>query len=312
MNDILKVDTICDYNSSIGIETLCPLVTVVDYAQVEQMDYVRKSYGLYAVFLKDKIDGEICYGSDLYDYETNSLVFIAPGQVAGVEHSRNASPSGWALLFHPDLICNTPLAVRMKEYVFFSYEIKKALVIQRQEQILVTTFLKMINEELLNETDHHTQYILSSLIESLLNYCLRFYSRQFNGSIQTCSGIPERFEYLLDDYFSGRKLQWQHIPTTSSCAEKLHLSSNYFGMIVKKETGRSATEHIQMKLVEQAKYMMADTGKSISEVSYELGFKYPHHLSRVFKKITGQTPDEFRKLLLPKENVCRKRSGAIS
>ena len=294
MNDILNIDTVYDYNHMLGMDTVNPLVTVVDYSSVDKMNYIHKSYGVYAVFLRDNFIGEVHYGMDKYDYQENGLIFIAPGQAAGVHDVADTPLKGWAMLFHPDLIRNTPLESRMKEYMFFSYSVNKALQLWRKERHLIINLLIMIRKELAHDIDRNSKHIIASFIEVLLNYCLRFYDRQFAGRTPVTTNILGRFEHLLDDYYTTGKARREGILTTAYCAQKLHISPNYFGTLMKNTTGKTVKEHIQIRVVEQTKHLIANTDKTISEVAYELGFSYPHHLSRIFKRITGYSPNEYR------------------
>lgn len=296
MSDILNLNTIQDYNEFLGLETLNPLVGIVDFTDVKVLKHRRKRFNFYAIFLKDKIHGPLVYGRGKYDYQEGTLVFMAPGQVGGIDDDgETANPGGHALLFHPDLIRDTPLARKMKEYTFFSYEVNEALHMSERERQTILNCFNEIKEELRHNIDKHTRSIITANIEVLLNHCLRFYDRQFVTRQLVNKDVLSRFEDLMIDYFDSDKPQQIGLPTVNWCAEKLHFSSNYFGDLVKKETGKSAIEYIHFMVINKVKDLLLGSDKTVSEIAYEVGFQYPHHLSRMFKKITGLTPNEYRK-----------------
>lgn len=289
------MDSVGDYNAYVGQETVCPLVSVIDFSQVRPLRHVRKSYGFYAVFLKDLKCGELKYGRNYYDYQEGTLVFISPGQVAGNDdNGETFRIHGYALLFHPDLFKGTSLARRMKEYSFFSYNSRESLHMSEKERRLFLNGLRDIREELEQGTDRHTKSIVAAHIEVLLNLCMRFYDRQFNTREKVNKDVLTQFERLLESYFESDKPERLGLPSVQHFADELHLSANYFGDLVKKETGRTPQEHIRLHLVNKAKELLCGTRQSVSEIAYRLGFKYPGHLNRVFKKSAGCTPLEFR------------------
>ncbi|TAL75926.1 MAG: AraC family transcriptional regulator, partial [Bacteroidetes bacterium] len=280
-----------------GIETLNPLVSVYDLSGMRLIPTTRVHFGFYCIFLKESICGDLKYGCNYYDYQEGTLVFIAPGQVVGIGNKPgNPHPKGWALLFHPDLIRGTSLSQHIKEYTFFSYEANEALHLSEKERQIILDCLNKIDHELHQSIDKHSKKLIANNIELLLNYCMRFYDRQFITRSQVNKDILVRFENLLDNYLKSEMTKTIGLPTVKYCADQLHLSSNYFGDLIKKETGKSAQEHIQLKLIDIAKVRIFDTSKSVSEIAYELGFKHPQHFSRMFKNETGYTPNEYRSL----------------
>ncbi|HLY71095.1 MAG TPA: helix-turn-helix transcriptional regulator [Puia sp.] len=297
MEKIIKLDTVSQFNSRRGQETLHPLVTVLDQSKSKPLYPARFVSGLYIVFLKEVKCGELKYGRSNYDYEEGTLVFIAPGQVYGIDESMKAvQPKGWALAFHPDLIHGTSLGRHIKEYNFFAYDVNEALhVSEREKQVVLECFHKILYE-LSHAIDKHSKNLMVSNIELLLNYCVRFYDRQFITRDNIHKDVLVRFEALLDDYFQSGKPQALGLPAVGYCAGQMHLSANYFGDLVKKETGKSAQEYIQDKLIDVAKEKIFDANKSISEIAFEMGFKYPQHFTRLFKQRVGQSPNEFRSL----------------
>ena len=295
MDEILRLDHVCQYNEMMGCETLHPLVSVVDFSKCPPVKPSHKSFGFYAVMLKDFKCGELRYGRHYYDYQEGTLVFFAPGQTGGVDNNGvSFQPKGWALLFHPDLLLGTPLGHNMKDYTFFSYEANEALHLSEQERETVLDCLHKIEAELQHAVDRHSKNLIVTNIELLLNYCIRFYDRQFITRCNVNKDVLTRFENLLDDYFVSGKSQSIGLPSVQYFADQLHLSSNYFGDLIKKETGKSAQEYIQVKLINVAKDRVFDTSKTLNEIAYELGFKYPQHFSRLFKNRVGCSPNEYR------------------
>jgi len=297
MEEIFKLENVSQYNTLMGQETLHPLVSVINCSNSGMIQYMRMNLGFYAIFLKDVKCGDMRYGRNNYDYQKDTLVFVAPGQVIGFDNiGEYFQPQGWALVFHPDLIRGTSLAHKMKEYTFFSYEVNEALHLSDKEEQIVLDCLNKIDFELRQSIDKHSKTLIVSNIELLLNYCIRFYDRQFITRGNANSDILVKFEKILDDYFESDKPQTVGLPSVGYCAECLHLSANYFGDLIKKETGKSAQEYVQLKLIEIGKEKVLDTTKSINEIADELGFKYSQHFTRMFKKTTGYTPNEYRSL----------------
>jgi len=294
-NDIRLIETVDAYNKLLNVETRHPLVSVIDLSQTPPMRHMRHVFGFYAVFLKEVKCGDLIYGRRYYDYQEGTLVCIAPGQVAGIEDNGEVfRPKGWALCFHPDLIRGTSLGQHMKEYTFFSYEANEALHLSEREREMAIECFRKIAHELEHAIDRHSKRLIATNIELLLNYCLRFYERQFITRQEVNLDVLARFERLLDDYFADDRPRREGFPTVKFCADALCLSPNYFGDLVKKETGRTAQEYIRSKMIGIAKDRMHDPAKTIGEVAYELGFQYPQHFSRLFKKATGLTPNQYR------------------
>lgn len=300
MSEIKDLVTVNDYCAGISLSALHPLVSVVDISEgnwsgKKNVEAVR--YNFYAVFLKQGENCVLKYGRQNYDYQDGTLVFIAPGQVVNIAHiPSNYKPAGYALLFHPDLLLRTNLGKVMDKYSFFSYELHEALHISQRERQIVLDCFNMIRYELSQGIDKHSKSLIVSNIELFLNYCVRFYDRQFITRDNVQKGIIERFEALLNGYFLSDKPQTTGLPSVAWCASELNLSPNYFGDLIKKETGKTAQEYIQSKVIEVAKERIFDQSKSISQVAYELGFKYPQHFTRLFKQWVGQSPNEFRML----------------
>jgi AraC-like DNA-binding protein len=295
MKKILNFDTISEYNDFNNHETLHPLVSVIDFSKAKERTGNTMNFGIYCIFLKEVNCGDLKYGRHYYDYQKGTLVFIAPGQFIDVENKTDFyQPMGNALVFHPDLIRGTSLAGRMNDYTFFNYNTNEALHLSEKERHLVLDLFSKINDELQHSVDKHSKKLIASSIELFLNYCERFYDRQFITREDVNKGILERFENLLRGYFSSDNPTEIGLPSVAYCADELNLSANYFGDLIRKETGKSAKEYIQSKIIDVAKDELVDSDKTINEIAYELGFKYPQHFSRMFKKTAGTSPSEYR------------------
>jgi AraC-like DNA-binding protein len=271
---------------------------MLDLSKAIPMPAQNFHFGLYAIYLKELECGELSYGRGKYDYQEGTLVFIAPGQVLGIQPKVKAfEPKGWALLFDPEFIRGTSLGRIIKDYSFFSYDVNEALHISDNERSIIVDCFKKIQFELESEIDKHSKRLISSNIELLLNYCQRFYYRQFITRENTHKGLLEKFENLLLAYFNSDLLLKNGIPTVSYCAKELNLSPNYFGDLVKKESGVSALDYIRTAVIDRAKDKILESNKSVSDVAYELGFRYPQHFSRLFKLKVGVPPTHYKRLV---------------
>nr|WP_294874732.1 AraC family transcriptional regulator [uncultured Pedobacter sp.] len=295
MKDVERIDTVRQYNESMGVDTLHPLVSVVNFDEIPTYQYFRRYMGVYAVFLKYIKCGDMRYGCQPYDYEDGTLVFISPGQVYGIDSKGEIiKPSGKALVFHTDLIVGTHLGKHIKDYSFFSYGVNEALHLSKKERATINDCFEKISSEIDLNIDKHSKTLIVSNIELFLNYCMRFYDRQFLTRTNANNDFLVRFENLLSGYFKSDLTQNLGLPTVAWCAEQLHLSPNYFGDLIKKETGNTALDYIQSKLIDEAKIKIFDPFKSINNIADELGFKYQQHFTRLFKQRTGMTPNEYR------------------
>ena len=296
MNQIERLQSVTQFNSKRGQVTLHPLVSVLDQTKSSPIKPYRCLSEIYIIFLKDLRCEDFQYGRNTYDYQEESLLFISPGQVFGFDSPEEIliQPVGWALVFHPDLIKGTSLGKKIGEYRFFDYDVAEALHISESERLIVLDCFRKIREEMERGIDKHSKTLILSNIELFLNYCVRFYDRQFITREPVNKDILTRFESLLKEYFQSELPQENGIPTVAWCADKLNLSSNYFGDLVKRETGISALEFIQAKVIDLAKEKIYDRSKSISEIAYEMGYKYPQHFTRLFKQRVGMSPQEYR------------------
>ena len=297
MKEVIKLDTVDQYNQFFGLETLHPLVSVVDLSEATKFPtHFTMNYGIYALFLKKVKCGDIRYGRQIYDYQEGTVTSFAPGQVVETEMQQGVKPSAHGLLFHPDLVKGTSLGQDIKQYSFFSYASAEALHLSEEEKGIFRDCLEKIEMELQHPIDKHSKRLISRNIELLLDYCMRFYERQFITRSESNKSVLVKFEALLDDYFQSDKPQTDGLPSVKYFADKVFLSPNYFGDLIKKETGKSAQEYIQTRMIDLAKEMIAGTEKTVSQIAYELGFQYSQHFNRIFKKNVGYTPGEYRKL----------------
>lgn len=297
MKEVIKLDTVDQYNRLFGLETLHPLVSVVNLSEATRFPtHFTMNYGVYALFLKNVKCGDIRYGRQIYDYQEGTVTSFAPGQVVEVDMPQGVRPDAHGLLFHPDLIKGTSLGQDIKHYSFFSYASAEALHLSEEEKGIFMDCLEKIEMELQHPIDKHSKRLISRNIELLLDYCMRFYERQFITRSESNKSVLVKFEALLDDYFQSDKPQTDGLPSVKYFADKVFLSPNYFGDLIKKETGKSAQEYIQTRMIDIAKEMIAGTEKTVSQIAYELGFQYSQHFNRIFKKNTGYTPGEYRKL----------------
>lgn len=296
MDQIIKLENVDQYNNLYGLETLHPLVSIIDLTKAtKSVNHIQMNYGLYALFLKQTQNCNIKYGRTSYDYEEGTIVCFAPGQTVGVDTTKDeVAPQVYGIVFHPDLIRGTSVGKSIKNYTFFSYAVNEALHLSEQERGIVMDCLEKISLELEHAIDKHSKALIAMNIELLLNYCMRFYERQFISRSDANKDTLSRFEQLLDDYFQSSLPMQDGLPSVKYFADKICLSPNYFGDMIKKETGKTPQERIQEKIIELAKEHIADTDKTVSEIAYTLGFQYPQHLSRMFKKRTGCTPNEYR------------------
>ncbi|MCQ2227884.1 MAG: helix-turn-helix domain-containing protein [Bacteroidales bacterium] len=293
MQDIY-LNSIQDFNDYQGVETLHPLVSVV---RVENTDHIKECvmhYGLYAVYLKENKGCKLSYGRTPYDFDEMTVTSFAPGQSIRVEPNPDVPFAKFtALVFHPDILNRTELGKNMRRYEFFDYTSTEALHLSQQEIEVFKGVLSMIEQELHRSIDKHTRELIVSNIELLLNYCLRFYDRQFITREEINHSVVKKFTSLLDSYIE-EKAETEGLPSVAYFAEKCCLSTGYFGTLVKTETGRTAKDLINERLLARAKALLSDDTKTISAIGQNLGFEYPQHFVRFFKGLTGKTPAQWR------------------
>jgi AraC-like DNA-binding protein len=300
MDNITHIETISELNKIIGQEeSLHPLIGLLDYSKIDfsQHTNVKLSMGFYLVMLKNLCPGAMRYGRNYYDFQEGTLSFVAPNQVISLEDpDETQDVYGWGLVFHPELLRGTALGTKMKDYSFFSYSVYEALHLSEREKFKLKEIVDDINAELNQNIDKHSKTLIVSTIELLLNYCNRYYDRQFITRTETNKDIIADFVGLLGQYFESEVLQDLGFPSVKYFAEQLHLSPNYLSDLLKKETGKNGTEHIQLHVIDLAKNKLLGSAASVSEIAYDLGFEYPQYFSKLFKKNTGMTPAEYRNL----------------
>lgn len=294
---MILYDSVKKYCQSFNNPNLHPLIGVVDLEQSERIRRSKFRLDFYAIVIKDSKCGDLRYGLKHYDYDEGTLVFFGPGQVATSEPEGEwHQPYGTALVFDPDLLHGTALAKHIHEYSFFGYDSYEALHVSEKERALIDLCFDNIRAEIQQNLDRHSKKIIVANLELLLKYCARFYDRQFITREMANHGVLAQFESLLNTYILGGGLSTAGLPSVAYFADQLSLSANYFGDLIKKETGKTAQEYIHLKLLETAKVRVLDTSKSISEIAYELGFKYPQHFTRLFKQKVGLSPLEYRSM----------------
>ncbi|MVT08822.1 helix-turn-helix domain-containing protein [Chitinophaga tropicalis] len=299
MKPIINLHSISEINKFVkqgGVKH--PLVAVIDFSKVDESlpDETRICCDFYCIMFKNYCANKLRYGRQTYDFQEGSLVCIAPKQVMTMDNEveKRDDMIGWGLFFHPDLIRGTSLGAKMKEYTFFSYETSEALHLSEKEKEVLHDCVLKIQSELEENIDNHSQTLIVSNVELLLNYCSRYYGRQFITRKNTNKDTLSQIDQLIQQYLQSETLKERGLPTVKYLAEKVHLSPGYLSDLLKKETGMNAQDRIHYHLIEDAKTLLLSTTRSIRELSLSLGFEYPQYFSRLFKSKTGMTPVEYR------------------
>lgn len=288
-------NTVQEFNDYYGLETLHPLVSVVRFNKPAKVEEAMYHYGLYALFLKENKGCKLSYGRTEYDFDEMTVTSFAPGQVIHVEPNPEVIIPKWtAIVFHPDLLNRTSLGKNISRYEFFDYTSNEALHLSVAEIEIFRGVLSMIQQELNRSIDKHSKELIVNNIELLLNYCLRFYDRQFITREEINHSVVKKFTALLDQYIANQAQQ-EGFPSVAYFADNCCYSPKYFGELVKTETGRTAKDFISDRMLIAAKQLLNDESLSIKAISQQLGFEYPQHFVRFFKAKTGQTPSDYRK-----------------
>lgn len=300
MKPIVQIRSISEINKFVKGVTKHPLVAVIDFSKVDEsiQEDIRVSCDFYSVMFKNYCVNKMRYGRQSYDFQEGSLICIAPKQVLTMdsEIEKREDMMGWGLFFHPDLVRGTSLGAKMKDYTFFSYEASEALHLSEKEKQTLHDCILKIQSELDENIDNHSQNLIVSNVELLLNYCSRYYGRQFITRKNTNRDVVAQVEKIIQEYFTLDVSKEKKLPSVMYIAEKINLSPNYLSDLLKKETGMNAQDHIHYYLIEEAKEILLTTDKNISEIAYSLGFEYPQYFSKLFKQKTGNTPQEYRNM----------------
>lgn len=293
MSKILKIRNVGDYSRWIGHTDRHPLVSVIDYAEVSPIRHSLNNYSVYGIFFHEEAEIALSYGCGKYDYKKGTVICVAPGQIGGKEdNGEEVMLTGWALLFHPDLLRGTSLEKRIRDYSFFDYRTNEALHMSEEEHDLLVSLMLQIRNELCKKHDEIQDAIIVGYIGLVLNYCQRFYNRQFLTRRLENTDVLVKFDHLLRNYYEEGRQLTHGLPTVQYCADRLCMSPNYFGDLIKRTTGETAGHYIRQYIIVRAQNALV-SGTTISQAAEELGFEYPQHLSRMFKKQTGMTPSEY-------------------
>ena len=293
--EIVTADNIQQYNQFFGVKTLHPQVGIIHFNRSENQPTHKMTFGFYALYLVKTVGITMDYGKTQYDFNDGTVICLAPGQTIGVHRMPGGPvPEAIGLMFHPDLLYGTTLAQRIKQFTFFSYTSNEALHLSSDECGIIQNYMEHIERELNHPIDNFSRQLFVSNIEVLLNYCMRFYERQFASREKLNNDVLPRFEQLLNGYWDSGAAKLHGLPTVKYFADKLCLSPNYFGDLIKSVAGRSAQECIQSQITEMAKEAILNPRLNTKQIADMLGFQYPQHFSRFFKKQVGCTPREYR------------------
>ena len=248
------VKNVSDYSRYVGAADRHPLVCVIDYAEVSPVRHSLNNYGVYGIFFHDEADIDLEYGCGKYDYKKGTVICVAPGQVGGKEdNGERVYLTGWALLFHPDLLHGTPLGKKIREYSFFDYRVNEALHMTDEEHDVLVSLMRQIQSEIDRRHDAVQDAIIVNYIALVLNFCQRFYHRQFLTRKLENSDTLMRFDSLLREYFDTDLQLSRGLPTVQYCADRFCMSANYFGDTIKKATGDTARNYIRRYVIQRAK-----------------------------------------------------------
>ncbi|MDX5324822.1 MAG: helix-turn-helix domain-containing protein [Bacteroidota bacterium] len=301
MSDIIDISSVSQIHELIGLGGPShPLVSFFHHKDLLSDDQlINRSFrlNLFDIMFKDSVEGSLGYGRNSYDFSEGSLVFIRPGQVIhfGDDHPSQSNES-WSLIFHPDLIRRSPLARSIEDYGFFSYEVHEALHVSEKERDSLFGLIQKIRDEYERPIDAHSQKLIVNNIELFLDYCLRYYDRQFLTRTNLLKDQVGEFNDLLRSYFRSDRVQNLGLPTVKYLAEEMNMSPKYLSDLLKKETGMGAQEHIHSFMIDLAKTRLLGTAEPVSQIAYDLGFEYPQHFSKLFKNKTGHSPADYRRV----------------
>ncbi len=292
MKRILKVHRVNDYAQYIGAPVLHPLVSVIHYDELEHCRHSLNNYDVYGIFIGDETLEELTYGLTTYDLHRHALMCVAPGQIGGkVDTGEEIHTKGWALLFDPELLHGTDLEGRMISYTYFSYNTNEALLMNAEQRLTIVSLMEAMRKELACD-DGHTQHIIVAYLQLILEHIARYYASQLSMQIQSSSDLLTRFENLLRRYYDEGLQRTHGLPTVKYCAQELFLSTNYFGDLIRQMTEDTAGNIIRRFVMSEAQKLLI-SGKGITSISEQLGFEYPQHFTRMFKRYFGESPSQY-------------------
>lgn len=294
MKSILHISDPNVYARFVGAPQLHPLVSVIHYDEVSPIHTSLNQYGVYGLFIQKNFPKNLTYGMKMFDAADGSIIAVEPGQIGGKEdNGEEHYISGWVLLFSPELLRGTDLEAKMKDYPFFSYFAIETLKMEPSEWGRITQFLTQLRHELQeNEDSSSLRDVILGYIRLILEYCQRIYRRQLTKEDNTSSDILKRFHRLLREYYLDGRQMDLGVPSVQYFAEKLVYSPRYLGDVIHKASGGTAIGYIHSFVIEQGKNLLMN-GYNVNETAHMLGFEFPHHFTRLFKKKTGITPSEF-------------------
>ncbi len=299
--EIVKIDSVSKLHKVLGLSApKHPLISIFQWSDVQHYD-ASKNYSevrfvseLYSISQKDSPCENLMYGRNVYDFNEGSLMFVSPGQV--LTGTVEDEIDGWGLIFHPELIRHTTLDKKMKEFTFFRYDVHEALFLSEKEKNTIKRILEDIQDEYSSNTDVYTKDLIVSQLELLLNYCQRFYSRQFITRTSRNKDLISQFEAILIEWLDSNEFEDKGLPTVKMCAKKMGMSPDYLSDMLKQETGKNAQDYIHFMIIDRAKNLLLSSSNTVSEVAYKLGFEYPQYFSKLFKLKTGLTPSQYRNI----------------
>ena len=292
MKKILKVHNVNDYARYIGAPELHPLVSVIHYDELQHCRHSLNNYDVYAIFIGDETLENLTYGLTTYDLHRHALMCVSPGQIGGkADTGEEIQTKGWALLFDPEILHGTDLERRMSTYTYFSYNTNEALLMSEQQRQTIVNLLEALRTEL-SDNDAHTQPIVVAHLQLILEYIARFYARQLSLQKKSSNDLLTRFENLLQRYYDEGMQRTHGLPTVKYCAQELFLSTNYFGDLIRQMTDDTAGNIIRRFVMQKAQQLLI-SGTGITETANQLGFEYPQHFTRMFKKYFGQSPSQY-------------------
>lgn len=300
-NDILQIKSIKEVHDTLGLPApKHPLISIIwakDFPDVKQFVGLKYVSQLFNISMKDGIEGAMGYGRNSYDFTEGMMVFSRPQQVLTIQDKTiQEDAKGWMLMVHPDLFRKSELAQSIDSYSFFDYEVNEALHLSDEEKETLTDLVLKIEKEINQNIDKHSQKLMISTLELILDFCNRYYDRQFYVRTNYNKDLISKFNHIIRDYYKSDRPLSSGVLSVKSCAEQMNMSPNYLGDLIKAETGRSAKDHINDYVIDRAKNLLLGGGDSISEIAYSLGFEYSQGFGKLFKSKVGMSPSQYRNI----------------